>query len=127
MDKKVINKEQFKKLVIEEAKKFFPKEDLSVSEKESNRKITFNKVESLINEMKNVKKSISSLIENEVSDNLNEGIKSLEEEGSWSPKRERDLDVNIHNKKKNIIHVNENEKDKWNRMLKYNIPSDNDR
>ena len=35
--------------------------------------------------------------------------------------KERQLDVDGINKKKNVIHVNESEKDKWKRMMNYNV------
>lgn len=125
MDKKVINEEQFRKLVIEEAKKFIsegetPAEKVAVS-KESKRKISFDKVESLINEMESMNKSISSLSIDLDKSSTDEVI----EESTKKPNR--DLDVIEHNKKKNVLHVNEGEKDKWNRMLNYNVPSDDQR
>ena len=127
MDKKVINEEQFRKLVISEAKKFLAEEEKSTTPEkniapESKRKITFDKVESLIKEMEQMPKSITSIsFDDEVADN---STNIMEENGK---KPNRDLDVIEHNKKKNIIHVNEGEKDKWNRMLNYNIPSDENR
>lgn len=38
--------------------------------------------------------------------------------------KERQLDVDSINKSKNIIHVNESEKDKWKRMMNYNVFND---
>jgi len=128
MDKKVINKEQFKKLVIEEAKKFIFEGDSSSVEnvkKEANRRVTFDKVESLISEMENMNKSISSLFEG--SENLIGGPKASDEHLTWTPKAERDLDPIEHNKKKNFKHVNESEKDRIKRMLSYNVPKDEER
>jgi hypothetical protein len=125
MDKKVINEEQFRKLVIEEAKKFISKEaSTPVKEvvQEPKRKISFDKVESLINEIESMNKSISSL-----SINLDANLNSEEVIKESVKKPNRDLDVNNHNKNKNVLHVNEGEKDKWNRMLNYNVPSDDQR
>jgi hypothetical protein len=127
MDKRVINEEQFRKLVISEAKKFIS-EDSSSDAKEKNapesrRKISFDKVESLIKEMEQMPKSIKSISLDD--DIANNSIDIVEE--STVVKPNRDLDVIEHNKKKNIIHVNEGEKDKWNRMLNYKIPSDEQR
>jgi len=119
MEKKTINEAQFRKLVIEEAKKFISEEEVSAVKPEAKRKITFDKVETLINEMENMNKSISSL-------SLDLDSKEVVEEGV-SAKPNRDLDVVEHNKKKNITHVNEGEKDKWNRMLNYQVPSDDER
>lgn len=125
MDKKTINEAQFRKLVIEEAKKFISKES-PVVKVESKGKITFDKVETLINEMEAMNKSISSLVtENDI--NVFEPLKNEESIGMWIPRKERDLDVNKHNNNKNTTHINEGEKDKWNRLLKYNIPSDEQR
>jgi len=125
MDKKTINEAQFRKLVIEEAKKFIS-EEAPVVKVEAKRKITFDKVETLINEMETMNKSISSLV-TESDIDMSEPIKSEDPSGMWTPRKERDLDVNEHNSKKNTIHVNEGEKDKWNRLLKYNVPSDDER
>ena len=124
MDKKVINEEQFRKMVIEEAKKFISEEEATPAKTvkpESKRKITFDKVESLISEMKGMNKSISSL-----SIDVDSEEKTSVEEG-WKPQQNRDLDVNEHNKKKSFNHVNENEKDRIKRMLDYNVPKDEER
>lgn len=123
MDKKILNEAQFRKLVIEEAKKFISQEVVSqpaIVENKGKRKISFDKVESLINEIESINKSISSLsIESE---------EVIEEDTKLkSNQKNRDLDVIEHNKKKNILHVNEGEKEKWNRMLKYEVPSDDKR
>jgi hypothetical protein len=126
MDKKVINEEQFRKLVISEAKKILSEEESSPAPEKniaptSKKRLTFDKVESLIREMEQMPKSIKSI-------SLNDEVLSkstIVEDKSKKPNR--DLDVNEHNKKKNIIHVNEGEKDKWSRMMKYQIPSDENR
>ena len=121
MDKKTINEAQFRKLVIAEAKKVISEEETTAAKAEPKRKITFDKVETLINEMEIMNKSISSLsIE---LDSKKEVVEEAEEKKGPN----RDLDVNEHNKNKNITHVNEGEKDKWNRMLNYNVPSDDER
>jgi len=119
MDKKVINEEQFRKLVIKEAKKVISEEEITPIVEE--RKITFDKVESLIKEMEVSNKSISSI---SLSEDLYTGEKEGIKEGL---KPERDLDVLEHNRKKNVNHVNEGEKDKWNRMLNYEVPTDDER
>ena len=126
MDKKIVNKEQFTKLVINEAKKYLSEEtdDKKEVKIKSDRKISFSEVESLINEMEKMPTSISSIIKND-RENIEE-VNNIENE-SWTPNEKRDFDVLEHNKKKNIIHVNENEKDKWKRMLDYNIPKDEER
>jgi len=128
MDKKVINKEQFKKLVISEAKKYISEN----SEKDDSKemiKVSFSNIESLIKEMENMPKSIKSIISetNNSSETLIGGPEATDEHLGWVPKKERDLNVFEHNSKKNIIHTNENEKDKWKRMLDYKVPKDNER
>jgi hypothetical protein len=116
MDKKVINEEQFRKLVISEAKKC-----LSENKEEttpSTRRVTFDSVESLISEIGSMNKSIKALMsEND--------LPEMEIKSEKVNKREMDLDA--YNKNKNVIHVNEGEKDKWQRMLKYEIPNDEQR
>lgn len=126
MDKKIVNKEQFTKLVINEAKKYLSEEtdDKKEVKIKSDRKISFSEVESLINEMEKMPTSISSIIKND-RENIEE-VNNIENK-SWTPNEKRDFDILEHNKKKNIIHVNENEKDKWKRMLDYNIPKDEER
>lgn len=122
MDKKVINESQFRKLVISEAKKIMISENENKSEFKSKRKVTIEGIESLIGKIQGMNKSIASIIEEQSFNNSEELV-----EGNWAPKKERDLDPIEHNKKKNIIHVNEGEKDKWSRMLNYKIPKDNER
>ncbi|MEK6829893.1 MAG: hypothetical protein AABY15_07270 [Nanoarchaeota archaeon] len=123
MDNKiVINEEQFRKLVIREAKKILSEEIIQKEDKKeapaSKRKVTFEKVESLIKEIEGMSKSISSI-------KIEDGDVKLVISEKKTVKR--DVDMDEYNKKKNVIHVNENEKDKWNRMLNYKIPSDNER
>lgn len=122
MDKKVINEEQFKKLVIKEAKRIFSEGEEKSDSSESKRRVTFKNVESLINEMEGMSTSISSLIE--------EGETNVEYNNSvenWVPNQDRDLDVIQHNKNKDFKHINESEKDKWKRMLGYEVPKDEER
>jgi hypothetical protein len=128
MDKKIINEEQFKKLVISEAQKIMSEESSAAisgenSEPKSKRKVTFSNVESLIKEMEKMPKSILSISKDVLDNSSNEG----EIKETWVPNKDRDLDPITHNQKKNIMHVNETEKDKWKRMLGYNIPSDEER
>lgn len=129
MDKKVINEKQFRKLVIEEAKKYISEDEVSAEtiKSESKRKVTFDRVESLINEMEGMNKSISSLSMDIDKSELVGGPKASDEPLTWTPNQNRDLDVNEHNSNKSVNHMNEEEKKKWNRMMNYNIPSDEDR
>lgn len=122
MDKKVINEDQFKKLVINEAKKIFSEDEKSThiqGEKiKEAKKFSFDDVENLINEMEVMNTSITaiSLESKKVSEEV------IEEAGP-----NRNLDVNEHNRKKNFKHINENEKDRIKRMLNYNVPKDEER
>ena len=117
MEKKVINEEQFKRLVIEEAKKYMSEDtEKSINSK---KRITIENVESLINKIESKNKSISSI----KLDNVFSESKGLE----LDKKISRDIDMDNYNSKKNIIHINEEEKGKWQRMLNYEIPSDEKR
>lgn len=132
MEKRVINEEQFKKLVISEAKKFLSEDDTNQEETmKRTSKFSFDKVESLINEMEGMNKSIISLTsadeEKEITENVETPLVDNNPNNSWLPNQERDLDPIEHNKKKNVMHVNEGEKDKWKRMLDYKIPKDDER
>jgi hypothetical protein len=93
--------------------------------KESN-SITPDQIRKLAEEMKQINKNIdlknpliSKLSTNIASSVLNENSNTTEK-----PIKERQLDVDNINKNKNIIHVNESEKDKWKRMMNYNIFDD---
>lgn len=125
MDKITINEEQFRKLVIREAKKILAEEkeakEIKKESPESKRKITFENVENLIKKMDGLSKSISSIKFDE------ESVKEVVSEKIENKQMKRDIDMDEYNKSKNIIHVNEKEKDKWNRMMNYKIPSDNER
>lgn len=127
MDKKVINEEQFRKLVINEAKRMMAEEKGSPEKKESapnNKKVTAEDVEALISEIQSMNKSISSL-HKELETNESDDSKVINEE--VDEKIMRDTNMDEYNQKKNVFHPSENEKDKWNRMLNYNIPKDKDR
>ena len=130
MDKKVVNKEQFRKLVIQEAKKYISEGENAPAEqpeKKTTRRITFDKVEGLISEMENMNNSISSIMgEGEV---VEESAPTTSESPveTWKPNQDRDLDPIEHNRKKNFKHINESEKDRIKRMLDYNVPKDEDR
>lgn len=122
MDKQIINEEQFRKLVIKEAKRIFSEEETNTPAIES-KKIHFDDIKKLINEMEDMNKSITSLNPTLTEEVIEESIDEVQEE----TKPERDLNVNEHNRKKNVKHVNEDEKDRWNRMLNYNVPKDEER
>jgi hypothetical protein len=90
--------------------------------------ITPGQIKKLAEEMKKINKNIdlknplfSKTGESIVSSVLNEGEKDIH------TRKERQLDVDDINRKKNLSHINEGEKDKWKRMMKYDIPDDETR
>lgn len=88
--------------------------------------ITPDQIKKLAEEMKKINKRID--LKNPLISELGEGIlsKILNENSSSkdSQLKERQLDVDGINKKKNVIHLNESEKDKWKRMMSYNVFDD---
>lgn len=135
MDKRAINKEQFRKLVISEAKKFMAEDNSAIEIKstlseskeikpERKKRKSLSDIESLISEINKMPKSISEI---KINDDEIFSIMESVEIGAESKKPNRDLDVIEHNREKNILHVNESERQKWDRMLKYDIPSDDKR
>lgn len=87
-------------------------------------KITPDQIRKLAEEVKKINKKID--LRNPLISESQTSIVSNILENSESEKtiRDRHLDLDTLNKNKNINHVNESEKDKWKRMLKYNIPND---
>jgi len=124
MNKKVINKDQFRKLVIEEAKKIMS-EDKEIIKESTDDKFSFNKVENLIKEMEGINKSISSIDMIDPTDK--EISKEVIKEEEYKNPIKKDSNMKEYNNGKNVLHTNEGEKEKWNRMLKYEIPKDNER
>jgi hypothetical protein len=88
--------------------------------------ITPDQIKKLAEEMKKINKKID--LKNPLISELGQGVLStiLNEDSSAkdSQIKERQLDVDGINKKKNVIHVNESEKDKWKRMMSYNVFDD---
>lgn len=87
--------------------------------------ITPDQIKKLAEEMKQINKKID--LKNPLISELGKGVLStvLSENSSKEISlKERQLNVDEINKNKNIIHVNENEKDKWKRMMNYNIFDD---
>lgn len=129
-----MTEEEFRKYVITEAKKYLYPIDNKKSIKDvqpvnENNKITKSsitpsEIKKLAEEIKKINKKIDfrNPLILESDSNL---IQTILE--SSIPKTERRLDVDAINKSKNINFKNEVEKDKWNRMLKYDIPSDENR
>lgn len=136
-----MTKEEFQKYVISEARKYlFSNENVepldskkpikegveeTIAPASGEEKLTPSQIKNLAEEMKKINKKIdlrnpliSESSESLVETILNESKPSL---------RDRELDVDDINKKKHIPFQNEGEKDKWNRMLNYNVPSDEER
>jgi len=135
-----MNKEELKKYVISEAKKHLfskesdvPAESLNVIKENvsievssvDSGKLNPSQIKNLAEEIKKINKKIDlrNPLISESNDSLVESI--LNE--NKSTLKEREVDVNEINKKKHIPFQNEGEKDTWNRMLNYNVPTDEDR
>lgn len=86
--------------------------------------ITPDQIKKLAEEMKKINKKID--LKNPLISELGESMLSsvLNESKENISLKERQLDVDDLNKKKNVIHVNESEKDKWKRMMNYNVFKD---
>jgi hypothetical protein len=87
--------------------------------------ITPDQIKKLAEEMKQINKKID--LKNPLISELGKGVLSTvlsENSSKETPLKERQLNVDEINKNKNIIHVNENEKDKWKRMMNYNVFDD---
>jgi hypothetical protein len=144
-----MNKEEFKKYVIAEATKYLfstenkaanniqenAEEKVLVKKKlmnaesapinESKVKLNPSSIKNLAEEIKKINKKID--LRNPLISESNESIVEAILNENKSTLREREVDVDEINKKKHIGFQNEGEKDKWNRMLGYNIPSDEER
>lgn len=126
--------EEFEKYVIAEAKKYiYPVEDAKLpiaktpvqeSVKPSKPAITPSEIKRLAEEIKLINKKIDfrNPLISESETPLVEAILNKNESI-----RERTLDVDAINKAKNLKFQNESEKDKWNRMLNYDVPNDEER
>lgn len=120
-----MNKEEFKKYVISEAKKHLFSTDKPTEvvkpitesiEQKSKEQISSSDIKKLAEEIKKINKNID--LRNPMISESNEGIIDtiLNEAKNL---RERELDVDSINQQKNLGHQNESEKDKWSRMLGY--------
>lgn len=133
-----MNKEEFKKYVISEATKYiFSKEEetpsetlntlkenvtISTEEVKANKpSISPSEIKKLAEEMKQINKKID-LRNPLISESSESLVESIIKKNKNAP-----LDVDGINKKKHINFQNEGEKEKWNRMLNYNIPDDENR
>lgn len=133
----VMNQEEFKKYVLSEAKKYLfslenetptnlnkIKENVNINVEETSSKpasINPSEVKKLAEEMKKI---------NKVIDLRNPLIISEETSSETVTKKvedKRTLDVDAINKNKHIGFQNEGEKNKWDRMLNYRVPTDDER
>lgn len=133
-----MNKEDFKKYVIAEAKKHLfstenevPAKPLNVIkenttiEANSENKLNPLEIKNLAEEIKKINKKID-LRSPLISESNESFVENILKENK-AALREREVDVDDINKKKHIGFQNEGEKDKWNRMMGYNVPTDEDR
>ena len=89
--------------------------------------ITPDKIKKLVDEIKKINKKID-LRNPLISEGQGSIVSSiLDETESKTTIRDRELNVDEINRKKNVNHVSENEKDKWKRMMKYDVPGDDSR
>lgn len=131
-----MNKEEFKKYVLTEAQKYLFEKDKTqpsplktikenhvVPSKIEEGTIDPIQIKKLAEEIKKINKTID--LRNPL---ISESEESLVESilNNAIPLKDRAL-VDDLNRKKHIAFQNEGEKTKWERMLKYNIPSDEDR
>jgi hypothetical protein len=130
-----MNKIEFQKYVIAEAKKYLfstenevpansPIQESTEADSSSEEKLTPGQIKKLAEEIKKINKTID--LRNPLISESNESlVETILNENK--PGRERQLDVDGINKSKHVSFQNEGEKDKWNRMLKYNVPNDEER
>ena len=87
-------------------------------------KLNPSEIKNLAEEIKKINKKID--LRNPLISESNESlIETILNENKTI--RERHVDVDDINKKKHTSFKNEGEKDKWNRMLNYNVPDDENR
>lgn len=130
-----MNKEEFKKYVIAEASKYLfstennltdiaPISQVHNDSGHDDSKINPSEIKKLAEEIKKLNKKID-LRNPLISESSESFVETILSENK--PVKERQADVDEINKKKHIPFQNEGEKDKWNRMLGYNIPPDEER
>ena len=130
-----MNQEEFRAYVIAEAKKYLTQETPKVSKEKPKviesvvvpvkPSIAVSDITRLVDEMKKINKSID-LRNPLIFEGEGSMVESIMQEGK-DALRERELDVDGINKQKQISFQNEAEKEKWNRMLKYDVPNDENR
>lgn len=130
-----MSQEEFRAYVIAEAKKYLTQETPKVSKEKPKviesvvvpvkPSIAVSDITRLVDEMKKINKSID-LRNPLIFEGEGSMVESIIQEGK-DALRERELDVDGINKQKHISFQNEAEKEKWNRMLKYDVPNDENR
>lgn len=136
-----MNKEEFKKYVIAEAKKYLfstenetPAENLNTIKESKDItskpatlewKLNPSEIKKLAEEIKKLNKKID--LRNPLISESDESLVETIINEHKSTIRERQVDVDNINKKKHVPFQNEGEKDKWNRMLNYDVPADEER
>ena len=134
-----MNQEEFQKYVIAEAKKHLFSTENKVSTDSLNiikenvetepikviKKLNPSQIKNLAEEIKKINKKIDlrNPLISESDESLVETILNVNK----AIYKEREVDVDELNNKKHITFQNEGEKDRWNRMLKYNVPDDEER
>lgn len=132
-----MTKEEFKKYVLAEAQKYLFSTEKGTPEvikenaqvditPDTSLSITPSDITKLAEEMKKINKTID-LRNPLISESDESLVETILNENAKEAGRTRVLDVDDINKKKHIPFQNEGEKDKWNRMLNYDIPTDEDR
>lgn len=140
MSKGKLNTDEFKKYVIAEATKYlFSKESevpaetlktikenvkIEVTQVVTNPIVSPSEIKKLAEEMKKINKSIDlrNPLISESDESLVESIMNQNNPSKGTP-----LNLGNINKKKHIGFQNEDEKSKWNRMLNYDVPNDEER
>lgn len=131
--------EDFKKYVLAEAQKYLfskesevpadvlklIKENVVITTTSIKPAITPSEVKKLAEEMKKINKVVD--LRNPLIAESDESLVESILNENKTKIRERELDVDDINKKKHITYQNEGEKTKWERMLNYNIPNDEER
>lgn len=92
---------------------------------EEKEKLNPSAIKNLAEEIKKINKKID--LRNPLISESNESFVETILNENKTTLREREVDVDDINKKKHIPFQNEGEKDKWNRMLNYNVPTDEER
>lgn len=126
-----MNKEEFKKYVLAEARKHIfsldsnstESQDTFLNESENpaissqKEEINPSDIKRLAEEIKKINKEID--LRNPLLSDSGESLVESIMKNNAQPLKDRELDVDSINKQKNITFKNESEKDKWNRMINH--------